>query len=470
MRAIIWMSVGWLCLLGAACSVESAPGSTDREGADRAGQSETDEPGIHGAGMNGPGMHGGGMHGSSMQGGQLAMLGKHLFFDRNLSKGRNQSCAACHAGAVGWTGPDREVNAAGGVYEGSVAGRFGNRKPPASAYATLAPVLTLDAERGFVGGNFWDGRATGWKRGSPAADQATGPFLNPVEQALPDERTLADLVCNAHYSMMFRRVWGTKACSDANGVLDKIAFSIAAFEGSSAVSAFSSKYDAFLVGRAQLDAREELGLSLFRGKAHCSNCHTADGGPGRPAAFTDFTFDNLGVPRNPENPFYAMDEVLVDGVPINPLGDAFVDEGLGGFLAQLAASDDWRTDRYVTQPLRTTSSAELHVLAAANRGKQRVPTLRNVDRRPGAGVVKAYTHNAYFKSLESLVHFYNTRDVLPRCAAPATAAQAMAQGCWPAPEVADNVNADELGHLGLTDAEEDALVAFMRTLSDGFRR
>jgi cytochrome c peroxidase len=259
-------------------------------------------------------------------------------------------------------------------------------------------------------------------------------------------------------------------CSDPSGVLDKIAFSIAAFEGSSAVSPFSSKYDAFVAGRAELDAREQLGLQLFRGKAHCANCHDADAAPGRLAAFTDFTFDNLGVPRNPENPFYAMDRVLVDGVPINPLGNAYVDEGLGGFLAKLAASDDWRSARYVPQPLRIMSSDDLLVLAAVNRGKQRVPTLRNVDRRPRAIVItKAYMHNAYFTSLESLVHFYNTRDVLPRCAAAATAAVAMAQGCWPAPEIADNVNMAELGNLGLTAAEEHALVAFLRTLSDGFR-
>ena len=398
------------------------------------------------------------------------MLGQHIFFDKRLSQNGNQACGACHAGSAGWTGPEESVNAAGAVYEGSVPGRFGSRKPPASAYATLAPVFNLDNAAEFVGGNFWDGRATGWKRGSPAADQATAPFLNPLEQALPDAKTLVDLVCRGHYAMMFRRAWGPDACRDVDGAFDKIALSIAAFEGSASVSQFSSKFDAFVAGRAKLDATEQLGLSLFRGKAQCDNCHSSSATAAGPAVFTDFTYDNIGVPRNPENPFYKMDRVIVDGVPINPLGEAFVDEGLGGFLEQLASKDDWRTYPHVTEPIRSKSSAELRVLAAANLGKHRVPTLRNVDRRPGLGAVKAYAHNGYFKSLDSLVHFYNTRDVLPRCAGQATEAEAIAQGCWPAPEVAADVNTAELGDLGLTKAEEEALVAFLRTLSDGFRR
>jgi cytochrome c peroxidase len=100
-----------------------------------------------------------------------------------------------------------------------------------------------------------------------------------------------------------------------------------------------------------------------------------------------------------------------------------------------------------------------------NQGRFRVPTLRNVDRRPDPTFVKAYGHNGYFKSLKSIVHFYNTRDVLPRC-------QANDPGegttCWPAPESTDNMNTKRVGRLGLSDADEDALVSFMQTLTDGF--
>ena len=108
-------------------------------------------------------------------------LGKSLFFDTNLSTPTGQSCAVCHAPNVGWTGPDEDINEAGAVYEGAVPGRFGNRKPPASAYAGDSPILYYDGTK-WVGGMFWDGRATGWTLGDPLAEQALGPFLNPLEQ------------------------------------------------------------------------------------------------------------------------------------------------------------------------------------------------------------------------------------------------------------------------------------------------
>ena len=115
----------------------------------------------------------------------LQSLGRKIFFDDNLSTPPGQACAACHSPDVGWTGPDEELNKRGSVYPGAVHTRFGNRKPNASAYATLTPsfhALRKGEEVVFVGGDFWDGRATGWKLGNPAADQAQGPFLNPVEQ------------------------------------------------------------------------------------------------------------------------------------------------------------------------------------------------------------------------------------------------------------------------------------------------
>ena len=93
-------------------------------------------------------------------------------------------------------------------------------------------------------------------------------------------------------------------------------------------------------------------------------------------------------------------------------------------------------------------------------GKHKVPTLRNLDLRPDEESVKAYGHNGYFKTLEGIVHFYNTRDAKPVCPGPYTEAQALAAGCWPAPEVAENVNTAELGDLGLTAEEEAAIVAF----------
>ena len=115
-------------------------------------------------------------------------LGKSIFFDTNLSIYGNQSCADCHGAEAGWTGPIADINTGGTVYEGSIAGRFGNRKPPSSAYATPSPILHTDKKGDFTGGNFWDGRATGEKVGSPAADQAQGAVSQSIGTGCPRPR------------------------------------------------------------------------------------------------------------------------------------------------------------------------------------------------------------------------------------------------------------------------------------------
>ena len=368
-------------------------------------------------------------------------LGKRIFFDKKLSVNANQSCASCHGPGVGWTGPLSSINLHGAVYEGSVPGRFGNRKPPSSAYATLSPIFHYWEREGlFVGGNFWDGRATGEKLGNPAADQAQGPFLNPLEQALMTPSDVVERICNGPYANLFIKVWGEAACDPTavDTAYDYVALSVAEYEDSKEVNAFTSKYDAYLMHEEKLSKQERQGLKLFKGKARCSKCHSISG---KRPLFTDFTYDNLGVPRNPENPFYTQ-------LDFNPEGYDWVDTGLGGFLE--------------TRPDYADKAAE-------NYGKQKVPTLRNVDKRPSDNFVKAYGHNGYFKSLKGIVHFYNTRDVKPACVDMfTTEADALAQGCWPEPEVAENINTSELGNLGLTDSEENALVSFMQTLSDGY--
>ena len=384
-------------------------------------------------------------------------VGKQIFFDEDLSIRRNQSCAACHTRAVGWTGGDPIINAAGAVYEGSIPGAFGDRKPPTAAYSPFAPRLRYDKHTDtFIGGEFWDGRATGWKLGNPAADQAQGPFLNPVEQALPNAAAVVGRVCGAWYGFLFRVVWGARACKDIDRGYDDIARSIAAYEGSPEVSPFSSKYDAYLAGWAHLSRQEAKGLALFTGKAGCSGCHTLDlGKEGEPPLMTDFTYDNIGVPKNPDNPVYENDA-------------AFVDTGLGGFLATLANDDAWRSLPFVSHSIAHLDDAQLRALSLANKGKQRVPTLRNVAKRLPRHV-KAYMHNGFFKTLRGVVHFYNTRDVLPMCAMDVTTeAAALENHCWPPPEVSENENTEELGDLGLTEHEEEAIVAFLGTLSDGY--
>jgi cytochrome c peroxidase len=404
-------------------------------------------------------------------------LGKSIFFDEKLSLKQNQSCAACHSPNTGFTGPSSSLNARGAVYEGSVAGRFGNRKPPSSAYATQSPLLRatnegseLSPEWLIAGGSFWDGRATGYKLGSPAADQALGPFLNPLEQALPDEACVVYRVCTAAYPVRFTQVWGASVCAISwpddietscategakvslrfgdrlrvKLAYGMVGFSIADYEASAEVNPFTSKYDYYLQGKAQLTETERKGLDLYQGRAKCALCHPVDPGPEKePPLLTDFTYDNLGVPKNPDNPFYAAPrEINLDGA-------AWVDRGLGGFLE-------------TTLLYRRFSQESL--------GKQKVPTLRNVDKRPSADFVKAFAHNGYFKTLKGIVNFYNTRDVKARCPDPMISeAAALAANCWPASEFPGNVNMDELGNLQLTQEEELAVVEFLKTLSDGYQ-
>jgi cytochrome c peroxidase len=378
---------------------------------------------------------------------KLQQLGDKLFFDTNLSRPQGQSCATCHAPEVGWSGPDDKVNRASGVYPGAVHSRFGNRKPTTAAYATLAPSLHL-TEEGFVGGNFWDGRATGWKLSNPAADQAQGPFLNPVEQNGPNAAYIVRAACRGKYGGLLRQI--SSEIWDIENICKKkhtdtayavIALAIAAFEHSPRVNAFSSKYDLYLQGKAKLTPMEEQGRSLFEGKGKCSECHPSKPGPGgTPPLFTDFTYDNLGMPKNPDNPWYRMKRKF------NPDGKKWVDPGLGGALKAIP---------------------QYAMLSREHWGKHRVPTLRNVDLRPQPGFVKAYGHNGFFKSLLSVVHFYNTRDTLGDCAKNKKPEPGV--NCWPAPEVTENLNKEELGDLKLTKEEEQAIVTFMKTLSDGYQ-
>jgi cytochrome c peroxidase len=380
---------------------------------------------------------------------RMTALGRAIFHDKNLSLNKNQSCASCHDGLSGFAAPDEEVNASGAVMAGSVRARFGKRKPPSAAYASESPVLHYDREDSvWVGGSFWDGRATGQRLGSPAAEQALEPFINPLEQALPDIACVVYRVTHGAYAPLAAAVLGTATAqirfpenadtlcaregapiplsqADRTRVLaayDVIALAIAAFEKSPAMNQFSSKYDAYVARQATLTAEEQRGLELYENKAKCAACHP---NAGERALFTDFTYDNIGVPANPRNP------ALRD----NP---SFRDLGLGAVLGD-----------------------------STLRGAHKVPTLRNIDRRRTPGAPKAYMHNGVFKSLEDVVHFYNTRDVLPTCESRADAK--IGVNCWPAPEIAENVNTKEMGNLELTAEEERALVAYLRTLTDGWK-
>jgi cytochrome c peroxidase len=418
---------------------------------------------------------------------QVELLGKLIVFDQQLSVYRNEACMFCHMPETGFTGPVSELNRTTGAYPGSVRTRFSDRKPQTHAYAPLSPVLHYNRGQGdLVGGNFWDMRATGRRLGNPAAEQAQGPPVNPVEMGLPDIACFVYRASQRPYRALFESVWGQQAFvvawpSDVEQVCDRpgppsagdplpvhlgpvdrgragttfdqMAQSIAGYEASAEVTAFSSKYDAVLAGKAKFTPQEQTGYDLFRGKAQCNTCHR-DGGPGEDPLFTDFTASNIGTPANPRLPYYAEGQPDAFGYVANPSGSSFVDGGVGTFLTK---------GHVLSQP--SPADARWTPLAPVNQARMQVPTLRNVDKRPNPDFVKAYGHNGYFTSLKAIVHFYNTRDALPRCQ-PHDPGEGTT--CWPAPESTDNMNTSKMGHLGLTDAEEDAIVSFMQTLTDGF--
>jgi cytochrome c peroxidase len=413
---------------------------------------------------------------------KVELLGKMLLFDRELSVNRNEACAFCHMPETGFTGPVSSLNATTVAYPGSVRTRFSSRNPQTHTYATFAPVLHYNQAQGdFVGGAFWDMRATGTRLNNPVPDQAQGPPLNPVEMGLIDPACLVYRASRRPYRPLAEQVWGAEAfairwpsnveqvCSQpgpaaasdpfpvhlnaidrgaANRTFDQFAEAVAAYEASSEVNPFSSKYDAVLAGKAKFTPEEKAGNDLFRSATtHCNECHR-DGGPGEEPLFTDFTASNLGVPANSAMPYYSETKADRFGYAANPLGTAYLDKGVGGFLeSPQNPRPDWAP------------------WAKSFTGKFKTPTLRNVDMRPRPDFIKAYMHNGYLKSLKEVVHFYNTRDALPRCQANDPGEK---KTCWPAPEFADTMNRRQLGNLHLTEQQEDQIVAFLKTLTDGF--
>ena len=357
----------------------------------------------------------------------IELLGKNLFFDTNLSTPSGVSCSTCHSPETGFTGPNSDINAHGAVYEGAIDTRFSARAPPSAAYAGESPVLYFNETKSqWIGGMFFDGRATGWTLGDPLAEQAQGPFLNPLEQNIPNKEGVVFKVILSNYANLFEEVWGKGSLNNVDEAYDKIAMSIAAYERSSEVNPYTSKYDAYLVEKTQLTQEEAQGLKLFQGKGLCASCHPSEQTPlGELPVFTDYTYWNLGIPKNPENPFYNMSSEY------NPDGANFTDLGLGSFLKNAS----YPPAKY--EPVL---------------GTFKVPTLRNVGLKPTSEFVKSYGHNGYFKSLEEIVHFYNTRDV----------------GIWPEPEASVNLDLMNMGNLGLTLSEETAIVAFLKILSDGY--
>lgn len=368
-------------------------------------------------------------------------LGKRLYNDTNLSLNRNQSCATCHSlkkidGKAAAFADPSNFKQGTPVSLSSVAFATGTLNAPSAAYATFSPPFHWDDKEGlYVGGQFWNGRASG------LAEQAGLPLLNPVEMAMPSRwAVVSRLKEDEAYVRQFAQLYQLDLASvphikDAlfgqptpklvDTIYRKMAEAIAEFEKSPVFSKFNSKFDFVMAGATRFTDLEAQGLKLFNGKAGCSACHVSEptldkDGRQVPALFTDFTYDNIGVPRNLK-------------IPGNPRPNL----GLGE-----------RSDIRKSDPEQ------------AEWGKHKVMTLRNI------AITPPYAHNGVFASLEQITHFYNTRDTLGLVKN--NLDPDFGVSGWPKPEVAKNVNHDELGDLGLTPAQEKAVVAFMKTLTDDY--
>lgn len=337
-------------------------------------------------------------------------LGGSIYNDLELSNPPGQGCVSCHHPSAGFADPDQGLP----VSEGAVSGLFGGRNSPSAAYAMFFPEFTLTG--GIKGGQFWDGRAAN------LTEQAKGPFLNPVEMNNESQAEVIGKIAGRPYADAFLQVCGAGAFDTGNVATSYqcMAEAIAAFEMTAPFASFSSKFDAVAANQDVFTSLEERGRALFSGKAKCGHCHTAKVGGGAPVIFSDFKFHNIGLPGNQD--VYRL------------TGESFVDLGLGGVLG------DSKQD-----------------------GKFKTSHLRDIVNTP------PYMHNGVLATLEEVVHFYNTRDVLAECD-PVLGSDdpGFSTDCWPAPEVPYNIDTGFVGDLGLDQAEEDAIVAFMLTFTDGY--
>jgi cytochrome c peroxidase len=428
----------------------------------------------------------------------MEALGKLMIFDNTLSNPIGYACFQCHTPTAGGTsGLSSVTNLGAGPQPGVIPGRSGPRRPlgyPYAAYSPVGPFFDPVFANAWVGGNFWDGRVP------DLSTQARQPFVNPNEMNNtptgpfpPPAGGFSALVVSkvqAKYGAQFQAIYGFDVFTSGLSTQQLyilICDFLAAYQASGEVNQFSSKYDASQFGvppgapfqTYTLSASEERGRQLYFGigpqNAHCAECHSSSADPPVLAmtegkdTFTMYCFANIGVPKNLANPWYQNTDPIANPNGFNPLGTAFIDFGLG-------ANPNPAPDGTVfNNP--ATNSPFLGLFIA--------PTTRNVDLRPTPTFVKAYMHNGVFKSLATVVHFYNKRNIAVNAAGVEVAFD-LSFGPPPGftrlfapPEVLTNVNnppglqsntpgVAQVGNLGLSATSEADLVNFMTILSDGF--
>ncbi|MET3497575.1 cytochrome-c peroxidase [Variovorax boronicumulans] len=313
-----------------------------------------------------------------------AQVGQQAFFDKNLSGGRNMSCASCHDPQYAY-GPPNSIS----VQLGSDVTKTGARAVPSLRYKESTPAFSDDAPNpdgvtsNSPGGGFmWDGRA------ATLATQAGMPLLNPLEMNNPSKEAVVKAVRASTYAGLFRQAFGADVFDHTDVAFDALGRAIQALETEDlSFHPYSSKYDLHVFNKigGTLTPAEQRGEVVFHstGVANCSGCHyTGANFNGNTGLMTDFTYQALGAPRNdrsiPNNP---------DPIPAND-DPKYFDMGLCG---------PFRTDHMPATP----GTANPYC------GMFKVPVLRNVATRG------AFFHNGVLHSLDQVVNFYNTRDTNP---------------------------------------------------------
>ncbi|MFZ6657771.1 cytochrome-c peroxidase [Undibacterium sp. TJN19] len=355
-----------------------------------------------------------------------AALGEKIFRDTSLSASGKLACASCHNPdnahaqtndlAVQLGGPNLDVP--------------GFRAVPSLRYLNLTPNFFFAADGTPTGGFDRDGRAGSF------AIQAARPLLAPHEMG---NASKADVVANlkrASYAEQFRQIFGAGIFDDADAAFDRITFALQQYQKEDGdFHPYDSKYDQFLAGKLKLNDAELRGFALFNNpaKGNCAACHiSSKGADGSSPLFTDFTYDNIGVPRN-----------MRIAATANP---AYFDLGLCG-------------------PDRLDLNTRTDLCGAF-----KVPTLRNVATR------KVFFHNGRFTSLRDALGFYVRRDTNPEEWYPLAADGSVMKFNDLPPQYWSNVNVTEVPYnrkRGMTAAlsadEIEDVIKFLGTLTDGYK-
>ncbi|VXB33942.1 Cytochrome c peroxidase [Burkholderia sp. 8Y] len=391
----------------------------------------------------------------------VAQLGKHIFFDRSLSASGQQSCASCHDPAHAFGPPNDLAVQQGGPH----LTLPGYRPPPSLMYLYRQPAFSIGPDQGDAdeapdlaklaarasgtaraqknagvapaapamvpqGGLFWDGRA------DTLQAQASGPMVNPVEMANTSLAQVAEKLAHTAYKADFEKLFGPRIFHSGDLAVSEAMFAVARYQvEEQAFHPYTSKFDYWLEGKARLTQAELHGLRLFNDpdKANCAGCHLSKPSPdGLPPMFTDFQYESLGVPRN-----YAL------AINRNP---KFYDMGVCG-------------------PFREDLRGETQYC-----GMFLTPTLRNVATR------HAFFHNGIYRSLDDVMAFYNERNTAPQKFYPKDGKGEVRKYDDLPPQFRANVDGKDapfdrkLGDTpAMTQADIHDIVAFLKTLNDGYK-